>query len=359
MDGCRAETDGLPAALLARADLPTAYKRDERSRTCGNVDRPTAGHAHVILVLRALGLGDLLTAVPALRALRAARPRDRLVLAAPGWLRPVVDLADCVDELHATPMAGALRWNAAPPSIAVNLHGAGPASIADLLATGPQQLITYRHADFPLVPGPPWPTDVHETSRWCMLLESAGIPADPTRLDLDPPPGTSSTRAHIVVHPGGSSPARQWPATRFATVIANLREWGYPIMVTGSANDAALAQFVAERAGLPRHAAVAGELTLGQLATTIASAALVVSGDTGVGHLATAFGTPSVLVFGPNPPEWWGPPSHRQRHTALWAGHASDPHAAEPDRGLLMINAAEVAAAADRQLAAWNCEARV
>ena len=43
-----------------------------------------------VLALRALGLGDLLTCVPALRGLRRAWPDDRLVLAAPaavgGWL---------------------------------------------------------------------------------------------------------------------------------------------------------------------------------------------------------------------------------------------------------------------------------
>ncbi|MFJ6956292.1 glycosyltransferase family 9 protein, partial [Micromonospora aurantiaca] len=40
----------------------------------------------MILVLRALGVGDLATAVPALRGLRAGLPGRELVLAAPGWL---------------------------------------------------------------------------------------------------------------------------------------------------------------------------------------------------------------------------------------------------------------------------------
>ena len=53
----------------------------------------------VVLALRALGLGDALTGVPALRGLRRAFPGHRLVLAAPagvgGWLR---DLGRVRDE---------------------------------------------------------------------------------------------------------------------------------------------------------------------------------------------------------------------------------------------------------------------
>ncbi|WP_218019394.1 glycosyltransferase family 9 protein [Nocardia arthritidis] len=303
----------------------------------------------VLLALRAHGLRELLTAVPALRALHDVRPRHRLVLAAPGWLRPVVELADCVDELHATPMAGGLRWNAPPPAFAVNLHDAGADSIRALLATDPGQTITFRHKDFPQLPGSLCDPGLHETVRWCRLLEWAGIAADPARLDLTPPPESTGERRWIVVYPGGA-PARRWPAERFATVSAGLREWGYPVRIVGSAADRPLARAVAEAAGLPETSVLAGELTLRQLAVTVADAALVLSGDTGVGHLATAFGTPSVLVFGPDSPAVWGPPPERMAHVALWAGHVGDPRSDAPAPGLAMISAAEVLAAADRQL---------
>ena len=46
----------------------------------------------MLLVLRALKLGDLLVAVPALHALRRAYPGHRLLYAAQGWLEDAVGL---------------------------------------------------------------------------------------------------------------------------------------------------------------------------------------------------------------------------------------------------------------------------
>ncbi|GAA5769769.1 glycosyltransferase family 9 protein [Streptosporangium roseum] len=150
--------------------------------------RTAAGGPPVMVVLRGLGLGDLLTAVPALRALRRAHPGHRIVLAAPASLAALVPLIGAVDELLDVSGPGPVPLGAAP-DLAVNLHGRGPQSLAALRRTGPGRLITHAHPDFPEVRGPSWRGDAHEVRRWCDLLGWYGIAADPGDLELEVPPG--------------------------------------------------------------------------------------------------------------------------------------------------------------------------
>jgi ADP-heptose:LPS heptosyltransferase len=82
------------------------------------------------------------------------------------------------------------------------------------------------------------------------------------------------------------------------------------------------------------------------LTAAVAAAARLFSGDTGIAHLATALGTSSVVLFGPTPPAEWGPPPERDRHVVLHRGGRGDPHADEPDAGLLAITVEDVLAAA-------------
>ena len=298
-----------------------------------------------LLVLRALGLGDFLTAVPALRALRSGFPGHELVLAAPAALSPLVRLGRLADRLlPAEPLAPL----PAPPGgldVAVNLHGSGPESHRVLAALRPGRLLAFRHGDVPESDGgPAWRSDEHETRRWCRLLAAYGIAADPARLDL-PPPAVGPpdvARGATVVHPGAASAARRWPAERFAAVARSERQNGRRVVVTGSRSEEPLARGVARLAGLGPDAVLAGETDVLRLARVVAGACRVVCGDTGVAHLATAFGTPSVVLFGPTPPALWGPPPERARHRALWAGRRGDPHGTAPDPGLLQIGVVDV-----------------
>ena len=304
------------------------------------------------LVLRALGLGDLLVAVPALRGLRRARPDDRVVLATPSALAPLARLSGAVDEvLPAAGLDAALGWTGRPPDLAVNLHGSGPQSTRLLLALRPRQLWTYAHADVSEVDGPEWTDGAHEADRWCRLLAAYGVAADPSDLDLAVPGWPSPAPGAVVLHPGAAYGSRRWPADRYAAVAAALRAAGHRVVVTGVRDERELAARVAALAGLPERDVLAGRTGVLDLAALVAAARLVVCGDTGVGHLATAFRTPSVLLFGPTPPAESGPPAGRDRHAVLWRGTGrgaprQDRFADPPDPALLALDAPEVVAAA-------------
>lgn len=305
----------------------------------------------VVLVLRARGLGDLLTAVPALRALRRARPHDHIALAAPHRLKPIVDLITSVDEMVPTADPESMRWDGEPPALAVNLQGAGAEGIVELAKTDPARILTYRNPAFPDLDGPQWQADMHDVDRWCYLLESAGISADPRNLGLVPPVATTNHRDCVVIHIGAGAEARRWPAERFAAVIRHLLVQDREVVLTADEFERELALGIAARAGLPQHHVLAGQQNLIELSATVAEAELVVCGDTGVAHLATAFGTRTVLLFGPTSPEQSGPPTHLLgRHVVLWAGHTGDHDGDTPDPGLLEITVPQVIDAVDKQL---------
>ncbi|MFG2091566.1 MULTISPECIES: glycosyltransferase family 9 protein [unclassified Spirillospora] len=309
-----------------------------------------------ILVLRALGLGDLLTAVPALRALRRGAPDARITLAAPDVLAPLARATGAVDAVLDTSGLDEPLPSPEPVDTAVNLHGRGPQSHRLLATTSPGRLLAFAHPDFPEIGGPEWDASAHEVTRWCGLVEAYGFPADPDDLDLPPPETASPAPDAVVVHPGAAHPARRWPAERFATVAAALRDAGERVVVTGGPGETGLARRVAGLAGLDDAADLSGHTSPSELAALIAGTCLVVCGDTGVAHLATAYRTPSVVLFGPTPPDRWGPPPDRPEHTVLWAGRHGDPHGAARDPGLLEITADEVVrAAAARLLALQHC----
>jgi ADP-heptose:LPS heptosyltransferase len=275
----------------------------------------------VILVLRALGVGDLVTAVPALRGLSAAFYAEPLALAAPLWLTPLVDLIGGVGRVLPTNGLALRPWTVPPPRLAVNLHGRGPESHRLLHAAAPAELWAFANPDADHLDGPGWIEEEHEVHRWCRLLRHYGVATDDTDLALAVP-DLPVLRGVTIVHPGAKSPSRRWPPDRFAAVARRLREAGHRVVITGSAAEQDLRVRVAERAGLPASGLpVTG---LAELAALVAHARLVISGDTGISHLATAYGTPSVTLFGPMSPRRWGPPPHPY-HRAIWHGTRSEP----------------------------------
>lgn len=301
-----------------------------------------------VVALRALGLGDLLTAVPALRALAAAFPGSRRLLATPPSLAPLARAAADLDGVVPARDLGT-PLHCRHPDVAVNLHGRGPESHRLLLATGPGRLLAFRHPQIPeTVSAPLWREEEHEVSRWCRLLRAYGIDADPADLLLDPDrlPAIPLAPGTTLLHPGAKAVSRRWPPDRWSEVARAEVRRGCPVVITCGPGEEALAEEVRRGAALlPR--CVRRPPNVLDLAGTVAAAARVVCGDTGVAHLATALDRPSVLLFGPSAPDRWGPPPGRN-HVVLWTGRTGDPLADVPDAGLLAITCDEVVGALDR-----------
>jgi len=317
-------------------------------------------------VFRALKLGDLLVAVPALRALRAALPAAEITLVGLPWAREFVDryspYVDAFAEFPGHPglpereprldrLPGFLAdMRARRFDLAIQLHGSGP--IVNPLVL---QFRARRTAGFYLpgddCPDPdwflPWPAAGLELRRLLQLTEFIGAPARgeflefplrdrderAARTALPPRPGP-----YVCVHPGASVPERRWPADRFAAVADALTARGLAIVLTGTAAEAGLTGEVSDRMTHPA-INLAGLTDLGATAAVLRRARLLVCNDTGVSHLAAAVRTPSVVISTGDNPARWGP-TDRARHRVLCRPGG--------------VRAAEVLAAARQLLATFD-----
>lgn len=315
-----------------------------------------------VLVFRALGLGDALTAVPALRSLRTIWPRHRLILAGSSgigqWLadQAVVDAVLPVDgldpaRLHSLHSLHSLQVDAAvglreAPDVAVNLHGRGPQSHRLLQALQPRILLAHRCRAASHLDGPRWDANLHEVHRWLRLTASAGGHGSADDLRLTP----AAPRAdHVVLHPGAAHGSRRWPIDRWVEVAQALVAEGQRVVVTGGPGESGLCDAIAAAAKV--EVVRSGHGDLSTLARTVATATLLLSSDTGVAHLATAYATPSVTLFGPVSPALWGACIDNDRHVALWPGdprapRPGDPQGRELDPRLAGIQVADVLHAA-------------
>jgi ADP-heptose:LPS heptosyltransferase len=327
----------------------------------------TEASPRCIVVFRALQLGDMLCAVPALRALRAAAPSARITLVGLPWASQFAQrFHRYVDDFLPFPGAEGLPeqqvrqadmegFRAAlrerKPDLALQLHGSGAltnAIVADFGA--PTNAGFYppgaQPADWI---GIPWPEDGPEPQRLLRLTDALGAPHLGDQLEFPLTAGDHEELAaskladgivpgtYFCIHPGARSRDKCWSVERFAEVADHLaRNWALTPVFTGSANEVDLAQAVAERMRTPARIA-AGPISIGAMAALMAGARLLVCNDTGVSHIAAGLRLPSVVVFSKADIRRWAP-ADSILHRCLW-----DPEGAR---------AAEVMAHADELLGA-------
>ena len=124
-------------------------------------------------------------------------------------------------------------------------------------------------------------------------------------------------QAYFAFAPGAEyGPAKCWPAAHYAELARSLHAaHQQPVLLLGSAKEAALCQAIADAA--PGACDVlAGQTSLHDAMALIAAARGLVSNDSGLMHVAAAFGVPQVAVFGSTSPEHTPPLNPRAK--VIW-----------------------------------------
>ena len=290
--------------------------------------------ARRILAVRLDALGDVLMTTPALRALKRAKRGRHLTLltsAAGAEIARLVPEIDAVIVYQAPWMRASGGIAADVDRAAIDVLRAGnfdaaaiftvysqnpwAAALLCRLADIPRRLAHSRENPYQLltdwVPeSEPQSLLRHEVRRQLDLVAHVGAVSDDLRLSLAPP-ADAHARARallevarvdtrtpwVVIHPGASAPSRRYPAEAYAQAARTLaRRYGWQIVFSGSAGEAALIEHIQTLMGAASHS-TAGRLDLPAFCALIDMAPVVITNNTGPAHIAAALGTPVVDLY--------------------------------------------------------------
>lgn len=299
-----------------------------------------------IAVFRALQLGDMLCAIPAVRALRAAYPNAEIVLLGLPWAKSLTQrFSNYFDRFIHFPGYPGLPEQPLHPraftafldlvqqeefDLAIQLQGNGSVINPMVELFGAKHTAGYsKEGHYAPDNGlfMPYPEVGHEIDRHLSLMEFLGIESQGT--DLEFPTNEEDQRSleelqlnlqpqrYVCIHPGSRGAWRQWPVNYFAALADYCIEQGFQAVLTGTKEEAEIIDDVIKHM---RHNPVntAGKTAMGAVALLIKNAAMLISNCTGVSHIAAAYKTPSVVISMDGEPERWGPLDKRVHRTINW-----------------------------------------
>ncbi len=299
-----------------------------------------------IIIFRALQLGDMLCAVPALRALRHAYPNAKITLTGLPWEQLFQErFSDYIDDFIWFPgypglpeqtlkpgdftafladvqqrkfdLAIQLQGNGSIVNPMVELFGAATTAgyfISNDYAPNKEYFMEYPHYG-------------SEITRHLQLMEFLGVPkqgdelefplaeedyASWQALNLGLQPGR-----YVCVHPGSRGYWRQWPTLNFAAIADFCTLQGFKIVVTGTEAEKVITKEVIAQMN-SKALDLTGKTNLGAIGLLIKNSAALISNCTGVSHIAAAFKTPSIVISMDGEPERWGPINKHLHKTINW-----------------------------------------
>jgi len=298
-----------------------------------------------IAVFRALQLGDMLCAIPAIKALRHAYPSATITLLGLPWEKSFVErFNEYFDKfIHFPGYPGLPEQNFDEEQLEVFLKDVRKEKFDLLLQMQGNGTIVNRlmfqfgaknvagfyneeshvHSPFFIK----YPDDVPEVKRHLLLMKHLGIPSQGDHLEFlitkqdqkefDALLLPVYPKNYIIFHPGSRGRWRQWPPKYFAQIADYCIEKGFVAVITGTKEEADITSEVIK---CMHHVPIdlTGKTTLGAIAILIKNSFAIVCNCTGVSHIADAFDTPSVVVSMDGEPDRWGPLNRKLHRVVDW-----------------------------------------
>jgi heptosyltransferase-2 len=293
-----------------------------------------------ILVIRQHNqMGDMMLAIPALRAIRESYPHARIAVVSSTLNRgvlansPYVDDVYTYDKRNPAGSPGLIRQLRAQRfDLAIVLHTVSFSFTSVLLAvlSGARvrigstsarvgDALTGRYLNLTLpLPSSDELATMNEAEHNLYPLRAVGIDTGDIAPLLVPGPESEawaeataaaswrSGTAKLAVHPGAGKAENIWPPQRFAAVIDRIagdRDISL-VVVQGPADAEAVAAF---QAACATPGTVLRGRSILDVAALLRRADLVLCNDTGVMHVAAAARANVLAVFGPTDPARWAP----------------------------------------------------
>lgn len=299
-------------------DRPAARFRLESRRDLLALEQRARGWAELprrtrLFVRLPNWLGDVVMALPLLRALRAARPDMALTLIGKGPFRDVCELGGLgFEDYVPLPSRGAgywrqfralaQRWPDTYLLLTQSIRGdveawltACPQRFGLVRPGHPRPLLTHAYRR----PSGTDPRRQHQFEEWLHLLRHFGLETDVDRRPASLPAVTGAPRVGLICG-SENHPAKRWPAAHWSALIRRFPDVSF--FLFGTPADRTITDAVAAACPGAKVENLAGRTTLREFGERLRACTVLVSNDTGGMHLANALGVPVIALFGPTNP---------------------------------------------------------
>lgn len=271
-------------------------------------------------------LGDVVMALPLIRAIKKGRPDAAITLLSQKPLVPLLEKLGIADRIIALPEKNwkyffkFWKLRTEYPEVEFLFTNSERGDIEAWLIGAPQRFGMERPGKKRLLLTDTWSIPeklnenlMHQTNVWELCLHNFGLKESPDftplkELFLNNTQGNYPPTVGLICGTE-NNPKKRWPISNWKELIELiLRNYPqYKIHLYGTAKDKEITTLVAKEFDDAAVLDLAGRTDLIKFAEGLARCEVVICNDTGGMHLANALGTPVIGIFGPTNPIRTGP----------------------------------------------------